>query len=68
MNSSDFTFAMPSFIGGMASVLDIGSTLVVYNESRSPEEADYHAIESDWKITGNDISSAMSSFNIESSK
>lgn len=50
-----FLFAEPSFLGGMASALDIGGTLVVYNESRSAQEADFRAVASDWAVTGKDI-------------
>ncbi|MEE4258877.1 MAG: hypothetical protein V2I62_03895 [Bacteroidales bacterium] len=58
MNRSDFLFAKPSFIGGMASVLDLGATLVVYNESSTLAEADARAMASDWQVTGNDIKNA----------
>lgn len=54
---TDFLFAMPSFMGGMASALDIGATLVVYNESPTPELADAIAIRNDWKTIMNDMSS-----------
>ena len=58
MNRSDFLFATPSFVGGMASVLDLGATLVVYNESRTLMEADSKAMASDWQVIGNDIKNA----------
>jgi len=61
MNHTDFLFAQPSFIGGMASIMDLGTTLVIFNESHTPEEADSRAVKSDWIITGDDIRSAMSS-------
>jgi len=60
MNRSDFLFATPSFIGGIASVLDLGATLVQYNESFTTVEADIRAIQSDWKVTGNDLIYATS--------
>ena len=44
MNRTDFLFANPTFIGGLASVLDLGSTMVVYNESPSIEVADARAM------------------------
>ena len=62
MNQTDFLFATPCFIGGMASVLDLGTTLVVYNESKDSFEADTKAIGSDWIVTGNDIRAAMRKF------
>lgn len=59
MNRTDFLFATPSFIGGMASVLDLGTTMVVYNESASTQEADARAMASDWNVTGQDIKTAF---------
>jgi hypothetical protein len=46
----------------MAAVLDMGATLTIYNESKTPEEADAKAIACDWRVVGNDIKSAMKSF------
>ncbi len=65
MNQSDFLFAKPSFVGGLASVLDLGSTLVVYNDPSSPEIADAQAIESDWTISGSDMVNAMAQWQNE---
>ena len=48
-------FASPSFLGGMARVLDIGGTLEIYNESRTPAEADTLALRNDWGMVGDDI-------------
>ncbi len=56
---SGFLFAPPGFIQGLASVLDLGGTLVEYNISRTPQEADMKAIASDWAITGKDIQIAI---------
>jgi hypothetical protein len=65
MNETDFLFARPSFVGGMASVLDLGATLVVYNQSETPKEADAKAIKCDWEVTGNDIKNSMDKFTEE---
>ncbi len=65
MNQTDFLFAQPSFVGGMASVLDLGTTLVVYNESKTPKEADYRAIKCDWEVTGNDLRGSIDRFKQE---
>ncbi|HRV71642.1 MAG TPA: hypothetical protein P5541_06360 [Thermovirgaceae bacterium] len=59
MSFTDQLFAMPGFFGGMASALDMGNTLTIFNESCTPEEADAMAIRSDWKIVGQDLRSAM---------
>ncbi len=56
-----FLFASPSFMQGMASAVDIGGTLVVYNESRTIQEADARAIGSDWAMVGKDIRAAVQS-------
>lgn len=65
MSFTDQLFAMPGFFGGMASVLDMGNTLTVFNESRTPEEADAMAIRSDWKTVGQDLMSAMQTVDVE---
>ncbi len=65
MFETDYLFARPSFIGGMSSVLDLGATLQVYNNSPSTNIADARAIMSDWVMTGNDIHSAISLFTEE---
>ena len=59
MSRTDYLFACPGFLGGMASVLDLGATLVLYNDSPTTEEADAQAIKSDWEVVGNDIRAAM---------
>ncbi len=58
-DSSDYLFARPSFLEGMARALDIGNTLQEYNSSPSPEEADVRAIGSDWESVGGAIQEAM---------
>jgi len=59
--SSDFLFARPSFVEGMARVLDFGNTLNEYNSSRSTSEADSRALRADWECVGNAIREAMNS-------
>lgn len=59
MSQTDLLFARPSFISGMASVLDLGSTLVNFNAAPTPDIADARAVRSDWRSVGNDIRSAM---------
>lgn len=62
-----FLFADPSFLSGAASVLDMGGTLIIYNESTSEAEADARAIGSDWIITGLDIVNGIEQYEQESS-
>jgi hypothetical protein len=64
----DYLFARPSFKEGVARILDLGNTLNVYNNSKSGEEADRKALESDWGTVGNDIRTAISKFEKETHK
>jgi len=54
-----FLFAHPGFLQGFATAFDLGGTLIEYNISRTPQEADARAIASDWAITGKDIVAAF---------
>ena len=51
----DYQFVRPSFVEGMARVLDIGGTLQEYSAYESAAEADYNAIASDWKVVMGDF-------------
>ena len=57
MNS--YLYANPSFIAGMASILDLAGTLVEYNYSDSGEQADFIAFLSDWVALGGDMRGAV---------
>jgi hypothetical protein len=54
-----FLFGSFDFWEGMARVLDVGGTMVVYNESPSIEEADARALSSDWQAVGDDLRNTM---------
>jgi hypothetical protein len=54
--------ARPSFLEGVARVMDIGDTLQAYNDSDSDQEADAHALGRDWQIVGSDIRMAISQY------
>lgn len=62
IHSTFYLFAKPSFTSGIARVMDLGGTLQIYNESETAEKADFTAIENDWKITGNDIKTAINKY------
>lgn len=62
---SSILFAEPSFLEGMARVLDIGGTLNEYNRSPTGAMADQLAMWSDWSAVGDSINKAM---NAESAK
>lgn len=58
MNSrikTDFLTATPSFLTGMGSVLNVAGNYPEFNVSESPEEADLLALESDWRMVGQDF-------------
>ncbi|MBN3951909.1 MAG: hypothetical protein HWQ38_37785 [Nostoc sp. NMS7] len=59
---SSYLYARPSFIEGVARIVDFGNTLQVYNTSLSPGQADYLALLSDWVVVGNDLQNAMAEF------
>ena len=55
-------FAKPTLLRGMARVLDIGSTMNIYNDSDSINEADEIALASDWYAVGEDLSEAIGGY------
>ena len=61
-NKTTFLFANPSFVEGMARVMDLGSTLQVYNESNTEKEADSRAIQKDWEAVGEDVYNALDKY------
>jgi hypothetical protein len=63
--SSDYLFARPSFLHGMARTLDVWGSLDPFNWSRSPHEADAVAMQADWSLVGQDLATAMESFGAE---
>lgn len=50
-----FLYARPSFIEGVARLMDVGGTLNEYNRSASDEQADARALRSDWYAVGDDL-------------
>ena len=52
---SDFLFARPSFLEGIARLADVGGTLNEYNTSRSGADADARALQGDWRAIGHDV-------------
>ena len=59
LSRSGRLFAVPSFITGMAKVLDIGATFHVYSEDATSQEADYWSMLSDWYAIGDDLRFAL---------
>jgi hypothetical protein len=56
---TDFLFARPSFLSGLARCLDLFGVFDSYNSSHTAAEADERALASDWIITGQDLHAAM---------
>ncbi len=61
-NYSMLLFARPSFLEGMARIVDVGGTLNEYNTSLTPEQADYIALSSDWWAVGDALRGAIGQF------
>ena len=60
-----FLYAHPSFLSGLARVLDLFGVFDSYNRSRSPQEADAKAMYADWRIVGQDIMDAAERFEVD---
>lgn len=56
---SDFLFAQPRALFGVARLFDAASTFDTYNESPSPAVADAWALFTDWRQVGQDLSTAI---------
>jgi len=55
---TDFLYARPSFLSGLARTLDIHGHFDQYNVSRSEQEADSRALLCDWLMVQQDIDEA----------
>lgn len=62
---SDFLFARPSMLEGVARILDFGNTLNEYNGSPSDEVADEVALRMDWAAVGHYLRSALREYGEE---
>jgi len=56
-------FARPTFLSGMASLMDLGSTLWIYHEAATPHQADSCSLASDWAAVADDLRAAIVSLN-----
>lgn len=63
---SDFLFAQPSLVSGVARVFDLWGQYDDYNRSETTHEADAKAIAADWLIVGQDMSDAIQHHDDES--
>lgn len=59
---SGYLYANPSFLEGVARLMDISGSLSEYNIARTPEEADMLALWADWQVVGDDLRQATFSY------
>ena len=60
--STDRLYARPSFLRGMARLVDLGGAINrgAYGATSTPTEADARALRGDWQALADDIASAFS--------
>ena len=58
-------FARPTFLEGMGRLFDFANALQMYRSDATKELADMHALKSDWFAVGDDLRSAMSTYERE---
>jgi len=56
---TDFLYARPTLLEGIARILDFGNTIQEYNVSQSGFEADFKALDGDWITIGRDLKDAV---------
>lgn len=62
MGCSNYLFAEPSFLEGVARVFDPAGVLNTYNRMPSAQEADLAALRADWTAVGAQIAEAAAQF------
>jgi len=62
---TDYLYARPSFLEGVARILDFADALNIYNTSPGEEEADARALYEDWQAVRADLRAAMTTFEAE---
>ena len=55
-------FARPSFIEGMARLIDLACYLQYYHYNQTPGEADTQALRSDWHTVGRDLKATLQEY------
>ena len=63
--STDFLFAQPSYLSGLASMFDFAGALGEYNTAPTGEEADARALTMDWRAIADDYRAAFAAFERE---
>jgi len=65
---SDHLFARPSWLSGVARTLDLWGLYEEFNDSLTPEIADYRGLLSDWCMVARDIREAQRMVQAETSE
>ncbi len=60
--STAHLFAAPSFLEGLARLVDFPMTFNMYNDDLTAEAADLRAMHSDWQAVGLDIAHALHTY------
>ena len=63
--NNNYLYARPSFLEGLARIMDFGNTLNEYNTFPRGEDSDCAALSTDWTMVGQDINRAMGQFERE---
>lgn len=59
---SEFLFARPTLLEGVARILDFGNTMQEYNTSLTGQQADFRALRSDWLQISADMRQSVEQF------
>ena len=59
IDTDSYRAPKPSFIGGMAKVLDLGNTLSIYDKKIPSQLLDFEALKHDWEKVGEDLYSSI---------
>ena len=59
---TDILFTRPTFLEGVARLIDFRGTLNAYNHSRTTREADDLAMRADWQAVGDDLREAFKEY------
>lgn len=58
-NFSSFLFARPSFVEGVARLIDVSGSLNTYNTSPDGVTADTRALDADWRAVGDCVKESI---------
>jgi hypothetical protein len=62
---SFYLFSKPSFFKGYGRLLDVSGSFNIYNDSETEKEADFIALNNDWRAVGHDIKKSINKYEQE---